>query len=126
MKWTQGKPGGGELLFFSFFLIFLLRTFTNILFLFFFLENSFLDLSRRNGRKVSQGEGNMLVFLIFLLRTFTNVLFLFFFREQLPRFFKMKWTQGKLGGISFFLISLLRMFTDILFLFFFVEMASWI
>src|SRR5207248_5119955 len=27
MKWTQSKPGGGELLFFSFFLIFLLRTF---------------------------------------------------------------------------------------------------
>src|SRR6266487_1245905 len=55
-KWTQSKPGEGELLFFSFFLIFLLRTFTNILFCF-FLENSSLDLSRQNGCKVSQGEG---------------------------------------------------------------------
>src|SRR5436309_9725655 len=46
---------------FLFFLIFLLRTFTNI----FFLENSSLDLSRRNGYKVSWEEGICLFFFVF-------------------------------------------------------------
>ena len=38
MKWTQGKPGEGELLFFSFFFDFLLKMFTNIFFCFFFFR----------------------------------------------------------------------------------------